>query len=104
MNKFNSFLGIVKRSGSLIEGYSKCNEQRNKIKLYLFIISKDASESTQKKFIKHCESNNIRYINDFSKNDLGDALGRLEVMILAVSDSNMANKLYKIYQEEKSMS
>ena len=103
MNKFYNFLGIIKRSGNLIEGYSKCNEQRNRQRLYLFIISPDASESTQKKFVKHCESNDIPYINDLSKTELGDALGRPEVMILGVVDSNMAKKLLTIYQEEKSM-
>ncbi|MDU1855943.1 MAG: 50S ribosomal protein L7ae-like protein, partial [Clostridium baratii] len=53
MNKFFNFLGLAKRSGNLIEGYSKCNELRNKKKMYLFVISNDASESTKNKFIKH---------------------------------------------------
>ena len=43
MNKFFNFLGLAKRSGNLIEGYSKCNELRNKKKMYLFVISNDAS-------------------------------------------------------------
>lgn len=104
MNRFYNFLGMVKRSGNLIEGYSKCNEQRNKKKIYLFIISQDASEKTRKKFKKHCESNDIKYIEDFSKEDLGDAIGRLEVKILGIFDENMANKLFSIYQEARIMS
>lgn len=99
MNKFYNFLGICKRSGNLLEGYSKCNDQRNKRDIFLFIISKDASESTKKKFIKHCENKNIPYINDFSKEDIGDAIGRLEVMIVGVLDSNMAKNLLSIYED-----
>lgn len=103
MNKFYNFLGLCKRSGNLLEGYSKCNDERNRREIYLFIISNEASESTKKKFIKHCENKNISYIKDFSKEKLGDAIGREEVMILGVLDSNMAKKLLSIYQEEKSM-
>ena len=51
MNKFFNFLGLIKRSGNLIEGYSKCNEERNKREIYLFILSPDASENSRKKFI-----------------------------------------------------
>ncbi|NLK95662.1 MAG: 50S ribosomal protein L7ae-like protein [Clostridiales bacterium] len=103
MNRFFNFLGLVKRSGNLLEGYSKCDEGRNKKDIYLFILSQDASESTIKKFIKHCERYKIPYIKDFSKEDLGDSIGRLEVKILGVLDKNMSDKLLSIYMEEKSM-
>ncbi|NLL30573.1 MAG: 50S ribosomal protein L7ae-like protein [Clostridiales bacterium] len=101
MNKFFNFLGLAKRAGSLIEGYSKCNEQRNKKDIYLFIISKDASESTKKKFTNHCKIKNIKCIEDFTKEELGVSIGREEVKILAVSDENIAKKLYALYEEEK---
>ena len=73
MNKFFNFLGLAKRSGNILEGYSKCNEERNRRKLFLFIISPDASEATRKKFKNHCK------------------------------EQNMANKLNALYEEEKYM-
>ena len=103
MNKFFNFLGLIKRSGNLIEGYSKCNEERNKREIYLFILSPDASENSRKKFINHCLENKIPYIEDFSKEELGGAVGRPEVKILAILDQNMANKLNALYEEEKYM-
>lgn len=54
MSKFFNFLGIAKKSGALLEGYSKCDDLRNKTKIYLFIISNDLSNASKKKFIKHC--------------------------------------------------
>lgn len=105
MNKFYNFLGIAKRSGNLLEGYSKCNDERNRKEIFLFIISNDASESTKKKFINHCNNKNIYYIQDFSKDELGEAIGRLEVKIIGILDRNMAQKLISIYEsEENSMS
>lgn len=103
MNKFFNFLGLTKRSGNVIEGYSKCDDERNKKSIYLFILSPDASENSRKKFKNHCINNNIKYIEDFTKEELGDAIGRLEVKILAIKDKNMAEKLISLYQEEKNM-
>lgn len=100
MNKFFNFLGLAKRSGNLIEGYSKCDEERNRKNIFLFIISNDASNSTKKKFKNHCLLKNIVFIEDFSKEELGFSIGREEVKILAVTDKNMANKLYTLYKEE----
>ncbi len=103
MNKFFNFLGLAKKSGNLLEGYSKCDEGRNKKNIYLFILSRDASNSTMKKFISHCERNEIPYIKDFSKEELGFSVGRLEVKILGVLDKNMSEKLLSVYAKEKSM-
>lgn len=100
MNKFFNFLGLAKRAGNIIEGYSKCDEERNRKSIFLFIISTDASNSTKKKFKNHCLTKNIIFIEDFSKEELGFSIGREEVKILAVTDKNMANKLYTLYKEQ----
>lgn len=102
MSKFLNFLGLAKRSGSLIEGYSKCDDLRNKEKFYLFIISTDISEKSKSKFIKHCETHDIQYIYDFKKEELGEPLGRPEVKLLAINNMKMANKLLSLYKEEYS--
>lgn len=101
MDKFLNFLGLVKRSGNLIEGYSKCDEQRNRIKFHLVIIADDVSNSTRKKFKNHCTEKNIFLIEDFSKEELGYSIGREEIKILAVTDKNMATKLISLYQNNK---
>ena len=101
MDKFLNFLGLVKRSGNLIEGYSKCDEQRNRVKLHLVIIAQEASNSTRKKFKNHCSEKNIYLIEDFSKEELGYSIGREEIKILAVTDNNMAKKLITLYENNK---
>lgn len=101
MNKFFNFLGLTKRAGNLIEGYSKCDEQRNRIKIHLFILSKDASDSTVRKFTNHCSIKNIKLIQDFTKEELGASIGREEVKILAITDENMAKKLCTLYEEKE---
>ena len=97
MDKFFNFLGLAKRAGNIVEGYS--DEQRNKKDFFLIIISNDASNSTRKKFKNHCIAKNIELIEDFSKEELGFAIGREEVKILAITDKNMAEKLMFLYRE-----
>ena len=101
MDKFFNFLGLTKRSGNLIEGYSKCDEQRNRQRFYLVIIAEDASNSTRKKFKNHCTEKDIYLIEDFSKEELGSSIGREEIKILAVTDKNMAEKLVSLYNNHK---
>lgn len=93
MNKFLNFLGLTKRSGKLLEGYNKCEEEMKRSKIYLFIFSNTISSRSKSKFIKHCDQYNIPYIDDFSKEELGYSIGRYEINILGVTDKNMADKL-----------
>jgi ribosomal protein L7Ae-like RNA K-turn-binding protein len=100
MSKFFNFLSIAKKSGALLEGYSKCDDLRNKTKIYLFIISKDLSNASKNKFIKHCLEKKIPYIEDFQKEELGVPIGRNEIMLLGILDKNIAEKLLMLYEEE----
>ena len=100
LNKFFQFLGLSKRAGKLLEGYNKCYDALNKREIFLFILSLDLSERTKKLFIQHCEKNNLPYILDFYKEDLGGAIGRAEVNIIGVADSNIAKKLLEIYKDQ----
>ena len=51
------------------------------------------------KSISGLKAKNIELIEDFSKEELGFAIGREEVKILAITDKNMAEKLMFLYRE-----
>ncbi|ABR33383.1 MULTISPECIES: 50S ribosomal protein L7ae-like protein [Clostridium] len=103
MNKFFNFLSMAKKSGNLLEGYSKCDDYRNNTKIYLFIISNDLSDKSKDKFKKHCNEKNIPYIEDFSKEQLGPPIGRKEIMLLGILDNDIAKRLLALYEEEKNI-
>lgn len=98
-SKFLQFLGLVKRSGNLLEGYNRCEEVLNKKKIYLFIFSQEVSPKTKDKFVRYCKECNIPYVDCFSKNELGLVLGRAEINVLGVVDGNMAKKLITHYND-----
>ncbi|SKA76488.1 Ribosomal protein L7Ae [Clostridium sp. USBA 49] len=95
-NDFLQFLGLIKKAGKLIEGYNKCEDAIKKDILHFIIISNDCSENTKNKFINYCNKFNINYIQRYSKEELGNILGRKEINILGVTDKNMSDKLLKI--------
>jgi len=103
MNRFFNFLSIAKKSGNLLEGYSKCDDYRNNTKIYLFIISNDLSDKSKDKFKKHCNEKNIPYIEDFSKEQLGAPIGRKEIMLLGILDSDIAKRMLSLYEEERNI-
>ncbi|WP_055070963.1 50S ribosomal protein L7ae-like protein [Clostridium massiliamazoniense] len=92
-SKFLSFLGLAKRSGNTVDGYNKCEEIIGKKKIHLIIFSTDLSERSKDKFLKLCEKHNIPYIDGFSKEELGYSIGKTEINIVGIMDSNMAKKL-----------
>jgi ribosomal protein L7Ae-like RNA K-turn-binding protein len=94
---------MAKKSGNLLEGYSKCDDYRNNTKIYLFIISNDLSDKSKDKFKKHCNEKNIPYIEDFSKEQLGPPIGRKEIMLLGILDNDIAKRLLALYEEEKNI-
>ena len=100
-NKFLNFLGLAKRAGKLIEGYNKCQDSLGKRSIHLFVFSNTLSERSYKIFSEYCIKENIPFIKEFTKEDLGSAVGRLEINIVGVTDKNIANKLLTNYEEIK---
>lgn len=98
-DSFLQFLGLVKRSGNLLEGYNRCEEaiQKNK-KIYLIILSMDLSPKSRKEFLKYCHEKGIKCIECYSKEELGSSVGRQEINILAVLNKNMSDKLMDSYK------
>jgi ribosomal protein L7Ae-like RNA K-turn-binding protein len=98
-NRFLQFLGIVKKSGNLVEGYNKCEELIKQNKIYLLIISTDCSDNTKDKFKGYCDRYNIPYLETYTKEELAQNIGRAEINLLAVSNKTMSEKLMEIWKE-----
>ncbi|MFT8314714.1 MAG: ribosomal L7Ae/L30e/S12e/Gadd45 family protein [Clostridium sp.] len=99
-DKFLKFLGLVKKSGRLREGYNKCEETIKAGNSELVIISVDTSLNTKDKFNTYASRFHTEIIEYFTKEELGDALGRPEINILCITDKNMSKKLLELWQKK----
>jgi ribosomal protein L7Ae-like RNA K-turn-binding protein len=102
-DKFLQFLGIVKKSGNLVEGYNKCEEIIDKRKLFLLIISTNCSSNTKDKFIRLCINNAVPYVEVYSSEDLGTIIGRAEINLLGVLNKNMSDNLLLLLKEQNTI-
>lgn len=98
---FLQFLGLVKKSGKMIEGYNSCLEKIQNTHVYLCIMSESVSQNTVKKFTRICESKNVRLLRCYTGFDLGKALGNEEINILCILDKSVSEKLIEIYDSNQ---
>lgn len=94
-------MGISKKAGFIIEGYNTCEELIKKRKIYLVILSKEASENTKKKFSNYSSRYKVPLISELPKEDMGRCLGLEEINIVGISDQKMAKQLIKLWEEKQ---
>ena len=61
------------------------------------IIAEDASENPEKKFINKCEYYNIPYIKISDKASLGNAIGKNERSVVAITDEEFSAHFKKLF-------
>lgn len=89
-DRFYSFLGIIKKSGNLVSGYNSCEADIKKDRCKLIIIAEDASENTRERFIKLCETRNIKYVTCGFKEKLGACIGKDETSVMGIKNDGMS--------------
>ena len=87
MNNKLGFLGILFRANSAKIGPDL---EVNALKAKLVIVAKDITSNTGKAFLSRLKENNIPYIEEFSKSELGNAVGRDVVNYIGIFDSKAA--------------
>ena len=88
-----AFLGIAKRANALVSGDRMLEGIRNK-KVYLVLLSKDASERSQKVIRDKCAFYQIPLIDDLDGNLLHLNIN-LTAIAIGITNSEMANKVLK---------
>ena len=88
-----SFLGLATKAGKLLSGDETCEKAIKAGKVYLVIVSEDASDNTKKKFSDMCNYRNvaIRYYGD--KELLGKFTGKKIRSVIAIIERGFAGHL-----------
>lgn len=94
-NKFLSLLGLCQKAGKMISGSMQCESAIRSGKAYLVIISEEASKSTVDDFTRLCSDRDIPYVITGTKAELGDAIGKYNRTLLAVSDPAFKEMIVK---------
>lgn len=88
-----AFLGIIKRANALVSGDRMLDGIRNK-KVYLVLLSRDASERSQKVIHDKCSFYGIPLLDDLDGQLLHANINQTAIAI-GITNVDMANKVLK---------
>jgi ribosomal protein L7Ae-like RNA K-turn-binding protein len=94
-----SLLGLCQKAGKMLSGTVQCESAIRSGKVFLLILSNEASEATRKKFIQMCDIRKISYILFGTKYELGGAIGKGSRTLLAVTDKAFKELILKEYEK-----
>ncbi|CDN44357.1 Probable ribosomal protein YlxQ [Paenibacillus sp. P22] len=92
-NKALSNLGMAMRAGKVITGDETVLKAVRQGKARLVLVAADASDNTKKKYRDKCSSYGVPLAEAFTRDSLGQALGKEERVIVAITDSGFANMI-----------
>lgn len=91
--KILNLLGFASRSRSFVFGKDGIRAYiRGKQKNKIIIIASDTGETVKEDTIKRCKSHEVIYyvLKNHDKEALSNALGKLEISVVGVTDENLA--------------
>jgi len=94
-NKFLSLLGMAQRAGKLAGGEDLALQAIQKGRAHLVVLASDASDNTTKKFTDKCTYYKVQLCREYDRATLGQATGRTERVVIAVTDKGFADALLK---------
>ncbi len=87
MDRVLSLLGLAYRAKKVIFGETVLENLKD---VKLMFIASDASDKTKERFLRKCEYYSISYVEDYTSQEISDALGKRIVMIAGICDEGFA--------------
>lgn len=94
--KFLNLLGLAQRAGKLVSGEDLCLKELRSGTCHLMIIASDASNRTKDRFDKKSYFYKVKVIDDFTTNELSNAIGKENRKTIAIIDPGFAKSLQQI--------
>lgn len=93
MNNVLALLGFARKSGNLVMGETLCTEGVKSKKVSLLLIATDINETTLKRMITLCESENVTYKQCFTKAELSAAIGKSNYGLFGVTNKKFSRAM-----------
>lgn len=90
-----SLLGISQKAGKVVSGQDSVERAVNSNRVFLIIISEDASENTKKRFLNLAKRWDIPVFLWGSSDELGKSIGKGDRKILGITDKGLSLSIYK---------
>lgn len=91
--KILSYLGFAEKSANAISGTNTCESELKKRKVYLVLISEDASDNTKINFKEIADSKKIPWRICGNSEEISKAIGKTGRNVIAVKEKNLAEAI-----------
>ena len=99
MDKFLSFMGIIRKSGNLVLGFERVLEGVKNSEICLVMKAKDFKNKDIKKIKEIADREGIKYLElDYCMDDINSATGRYSG-IIGIKDIGCAERFIKLLTE-----
>ena len=97
--KILQFLGLATRARMTITGEELVVNEVRRGKAKMVILAEDASANTNKKLHDKCKTYNVDVRVFGTRFELGQAIGKDERVVIAITDAGFAKKLTSLFDE-----
>ncbi|HHX77131.1 MAG TPA: 50S ribosomal protein L7ae [Firmicutes bacterium] len=97
-NDILNFLGLARRAGKLVLGREQCLAAVRKKKAKLVVLAGNAAYLTRKEFTDKCRYYGVPLFETGTKEEIGKALGKQPLSVIAFIDESFAAGLLKRLQ------
>lgn len=99
MKRIISLLGLARKSGNLIAGFSNCLYHIERRKVKLVLITTDAGRSSRRKITGACHEQGIPYLVQGTKEEMAAVAGR-PVCIIGIISGDLAQGIMRTASEQ----
>lgn len=96
-----NLLGIAQRANKLVSGELAVEQCVRSGKAKILFVAADASDATKKKYDDMAKYRQVEVIYLFSKQSLGECIGKNYRAAVALSDRGLTNAILRIIQADK---
>lgn len=98
MNKLLATLGLAMRAGKVISGEELVLREVRSGKAHLVLLATDAAKNIEKKMTDKCSTYQVPIIRYGTRQELGNAIGKAERVVIAITDPGFTRSIQKLVQ------
>jgi len=88
-------LGITRKAGKLISGQESVEKATNAKKVFLILVSKDASENTKERMRYISINANVPIFYFYQSDEISKAIGKGKIKVIGITDKGLAEEIQR---------
>ncbi len=98
MNRVIQLIGLAMRAGKVVSGEELVLREIRSGRARLVVLATDAAKNSEKKITDKCSTYNVPILRYGTRQELGNAIGKAERVVLAVTESGFARSIQNLVQ------